>query len=223
MSSLALYDKALYNKIHELFPNVVNSSEDSALSDSLDSDRGNSKEKLPDDKEIEVMLPLISFWRTDNPPAMSGFNEGNYAEILRGRRNDVSQSNGFNLRTFPVSISYQITIWSDKRIEVDEIYQEFLMLFFVDEPYIKVTAVKADFMNEDTDDKDKVVVEEEFSLQLEDSSSNIDVSSFSDRGRIYRQDIIVSIDNAKLFYLGNNMKVAKTIPVKLLEMKMEVQ
>lgn len=206
----------MYDKIHDLFPNTINADEESALSEAYNvSSKVGTKEDTKGKTEPKVVFPLISIWRTENPPNQEGSNEGNYPAILRGRRFDVSNSNGFRVRTFPISITYQVSIWSDKRVEVDDIYAEFLMLFFVDEPYIRVRAVEADFRNDDTGDKEKVIIDEEFSIQLEDSSTTIDTTSFSDRGRMYRQDIIISIDNAKLFFLGDKSKIAKYIPLDM--------
>lgn len=187
--SLDLYDKALYKKIHELFPNVVNSSEDDAFKNSINNDVP-TKEK--DREDPSVVFPLISFWRTGNPPNLE--EDGNYPTILRGRqRKNIEAMTSDMMRTFPVKISYQITIWSDKRVQVDDIYREFVMLFFVDEPYIRVQV-------DDTNTED-------FSLILVDSEFNADTTSFSDRGRVYRQDIMIELPSAKLFYRYDGPKL----------------
>ena len=39
-------------------------------------------------------------------------------------------------RTLPVTLSYQITIWSDRRSEVDDIYRELMMYLVTDNPHI---------------------------------------------------------------------------------------
>lgn len=198
--SLDIYDKALYKKISEVFPNVINSTEDSTF-DNVAEKNMNIPTKELEDENPKVVLPLVSFWRTGNPPNILAEGEGNYPAILRG----VLRKDGYNLtgkyiRTFPISISYQISIWSDRRKEVDDIYREFLMMFIIDEPYLSIK-VDEDYF-------------EEFSLQLVDSFTNIDTMSFPNKGRLYRQDIVIDIPNAKLFYDGESTKLVKNMETR---------
>ena len=199
--SLIYYDKALYDKIHDLFNNVVNADEYSALTEGSNLPEVPTKENSSDIKS-KLTFPLISFWRVSNPPNLD--TDGNYPQILKGHRHDFDKSNYRAYRTFPVSITYQVSIWSDTRREVDEIYREFCMLFFVDEPYLKINIDNVKFVDEEGEDQ-VFNLSEEFSLQLVDSSTEIDTSSFSDKGRIYRQDIMIEIPNAKMFYFGKNL------------------
>lgn len=194
--SLDLYDKALYKKISEVFPNVINSAEESVF-DNLSEGKTNINTKEKQDEVPKVMFPLISFWRTGNPPNMLGDGEGNYSSILRGRYIEIKEK---RVRVFPISITYQLSIWSDRRKEVDDIYREFLMMFFVDNPYLKVE-VEEEYI-------------EEFSLQLIDSTTNIDTTSFLEKGRLYRQDIIIELPNAKLFYDGESSELMKNIDLR---------
>lgn len=79
--SLGYYDKALYNKIHDLFDNVVNADDSSAFNEAAYSDtdtQENASKKKP-----KITLPLISFWRTGNPPNFE--QDGNYPAVLKGR------------------------------------------------------------------------------------------------------------------------------------------
>lgn len=207
--SLALYDQALYDKIHELFDNVINADESSVFSEAYDIDVDTQEKR----KTPSIALPLISFWRTGNPPNLEG--DGNYPSILKGRnyaRFNCSDPQPY--RTFPVLISYQISIWSDVRREVDEIFREFCMLFFVDEPYLTIRV--ANELYEDNDgDKRKLLIDEQFSLILIDSSTEIDTTSFPDRGRIYRQDIMIEVQNAKMFYLGHKKQMITNVIPKI--------
>lgn len=195
--SLSAYDKALESKLKIVFPNVINSSEDSALFNSAER-YSNIPKKESDKSKATIALPMISFWRVENPPNIYGSMEGNFPLVNKGL---LLRDKDNYIQSIPISIQYQVSIWSDRRQEVDDIYREFLMYILHDEPYLRVKV-------------DKFNITEDFTLLLVDSSTNIDTSSFIDGGRMYRQDIILEIDNAKLWYTGSEVNRVKDIEVR---------
>lgn len=195
--SLSAYDKALESKLKIVFPNVINSSEDSALFNSAER-YSNIPKKESDKSKATIALPMISFWRIENPPNIYGSMEGNFPLVNKGL---LLRDKDNYIQSIPISIQYQVSIWSDRRQEVDDIYREFLMYILHDEPYLRVKV-------------DKFNITEDFTLLLVDSSTNIDTSSFIDGGRMYRQDIILEIDNAKLWYTGSEVNRVKDIEVR---------
>lgn len=189
---LGAYDEGLLNYLKSAlnFPNIVNSAESKAFDASADKNS----------KKVEIQLPMISFWRTSNPLTFEG--GGNFAERHRGRiiKSDKDKLIADFWRTLPVTLSYQITIWSDRRSEVDDIYRELMMYLVTDNPHI---TLKLDGME----------VPEEFFILVTDTDTSTDVDSFSDKGRLYTQNIMVDIPNAKLIF-SRNARLARDIPIR---------
>ena len=53
-----------------------------------------------------------------------------------------------------------------------------------------------------------------FSLRVEDTQNNTDISDFSSRGRIYRYTMNCVIDDARMFFKETD-KIVKTVPVTI--------
>lgn len=204
--SLDAYDKAMLHKLEEVFPNVINSADQSAFSNYAEHRHDVDKMEDSDKSLATITLPLISFWRVENPLNRFGSMEGNFAMIRQGILHKPTKDTGQYLQTIPISIQYQVSIWSDKRKEVDDIYRELLMFLSYDEPYLRVKVEYED-------------VTEDFTLNITDTSTDIDTSSFTDSGRMYRQDIILEIDNAKLWYKGREFSPVKNIPIRTFTIK----
>ena len=188
--SLAAYDEGLLSYLKEAlsFDNIINSAESKAFDNISDKTEG-----------VQVKFPMISFWRIANPVAIEG--GGNFPMRHRGKlmSSDTESSTGVRWRALPVNLSYQITIWSDRRREVDDIYRELIMYLMTDNPHI---VVKLEGMD----------TPEEFVVQVIDTDTSTDVDSFSDKGRIYTQNIMVDIPEAQLLFsreipLAKNMEI----------------
>lgn len=188
--SLAAYDTGLLNYLKGAlnFDNIINSAESTAFSNAGDHD-----------EKSEVKLPMISFWRVSNPIELPG---GNFPMRHRGKimSQDFENLKGVRWRALPVRITYQITIWSDRRTEVDDIYREMMMYLMTDNPHIVVMM----------DGMDKP---EEFLLEVTDTDSTTDVDSFADRGRIYTQNILVDVPDAQLLF-SREFPISKNIEVR---------
>lgn len=188
--SLAAYDTGLLNYLKGAlnFDNIINSAESTAFSNAGDHD-----------KESKVKLPMISFWRVSNPIELPG---GNFPMRHRGKimSQDFENLKGVRWRALPVRITYQITIWSDRRTEVDDIYRELMMYLMTDNPHIVVMM----------DGMDKP---EEFLLEVTDTDSTTDVDSFADRGRIYTQNILVDVPDAQMLF-SREFPISKNLEVR---------
>lgn len=181
---LTSYDNALKTKLLDVFPNVVNSSEEKAL-------------EYSEDDRAMVKLPLLSYWRLSNPLSQS-YN--NSFGVQRGRTvRQLNSNHNLIYKEIYLTLTYQIDVWSDRRYEVDEILKE-LLLYFEEEPYLSV--------KEDNND-----IPFDISFEVTDIVTDIDLSSFSDRGNLYRQSITIEIDRAVLTY-PKAKKVANSIPLR---------
>lgn len=175
--SLAAYDEGVLKYLKDAmnFDNIVNSAESRAFGDVAEHT-----------DKVKVKFPLISFWRIANPVDFPG---GNFAMRHRGKivQTDYTDQKGVRWRALPVKLTYQITIWSDRRREVDDIYRELMMYLMTDNPHIEVMM-------------EGMEVPEKFVLEVTDTDTTTDVDSFADRGRIYTQNILVDVPEAQLLF-----------------------
>lgn len=189
---LGAYDEGLLNYLKGAlnFPNIVNAADSKAFDVSAD--------KIS--HKVEVQLPMISFWRIANPLTYEG--GGNFAMRHRGMRMSTNEQEGTAVawRSLPVTLSYQLTIWSDRRSEVDDIYRELMMYLLTDNPHIKIQLEGMD-------------VPEEFYIHVVDTDTSTDVDSFSDRGRLYTQNIMIDVQDAQLIF-SRNVTLAKNIEIR---------
>lgn len=175
--SLAAYDEGVLKYLKDAmnFDNIINSAESRAFEDVAEHT-----------DKVKVKFPLISFWRVANPVDFPG---GNFAMRHRGKivQTDYTDQKGVLWRALPVKLTYQITIWSDRRREVDDIYRELMMYLMTDNPHIEVMM-------------EGMEVPEKFVLEVTDTDTTTDVDSFADRGRIYTQNILVDVPEAQLLF-----------------------
>lgn len=175
--SLAAYDEGVLKYLKDAmnFDNIINSAESRAFGDVAEHT-----------DKVKVKFPLISFWRIANPVDFPG---GNFAMRHRGKivQTDYTDQKGVRWRALPVKLTYQITIWSDRRREVDDIYRELMMYLMTDNPHIEVMM-------------EGMEVPEKFVLEVTDTDTTTDVDSFADRGRIYTQNILVDVPEAQLLF-----------------------
>ena len=189
---LGAYDEGLLNYLKSAlnFPNIVNAAESKSFDTSADKNS----------KKVEIQLPMISFWRIANPLTYEG--GGNFAMRHRGMRMSSNEEDltAVAWRSLPVTLSYQLTIWSDRRSEVDDIYRELMMYLLTDNPHITIQL-------------EGMETPEEFYIQVTDTDTSTDVDSFSDRGRLYTQNIMIDIPDAQLIF-SRNFTIAKDIPIR---------
>ena len=175
--SLAAYDEGVLKYLKDAmnFDNIINSAKSRAFGDVAEHT-----------DKVKVKFPLISFWRVANPVDFPG---GNFAMRHRGKivQTDYTDQKGVRWRALPVKLTYQITIWSDRRREVDDIYRELMMYLMTDNPHIEVMM-------------EGMEVPEKFVLEVTDTDTTTDVDSFADRGRIYTQNILVDVPEAQLLF-----------------------
>ena len=184
--TLELYDEALEKKLKKLFPNIIGASPDEAMWSS--------------NKDGKVSLPLISFYRVNNPIDWNNYNN---AEVFgtRGYTRSVNEDTGEIGKTLSISVTltYQIDLWAADRKTVDQLFQDVLFALLL-HPYIELDMSGTE--------KDKV-----FSLRLIDSQNSTDIPSFSRNNRIYRYTLTYQVNEARLMYQYNNKYSVKSIPV----------
>lgn len=186
--SLKKYDEALERKLLGVYPNVL-MVDDSEAFEKYASEHKDGKEK------VEVRLPLISFYRINNPFNFETF--GNDSHIRRGRYVIEEKS---RIKAFPVNIMYQIDIWSDRKQEVDDIWRE-LVMFLYEDPEIEV-------------EFDGLSELYSYNTHLVQTDNTTDVATFYDKGRIYRQSINLEVRQAQMLFLSN-VSLAERIPVRV--------
>lgn len=185
MSSIGEYDKGMINKFKSVFPNVIFSPGE---------DTTLSTQASYEDDYV-VKLPLIAINRINQ-----NVNDSMYvdAETRRGRVYGVQED---RLMSIPIILSYQIDIYSDKREEVDDIWRE-LVRFIKINPNIEIEIKRYN-------------IKTEFPLMLIDSDTTTDVSSFDDKGRLYRITMNTEINQARLFF-SKDYNPVKDIPVRII-------
>ena len=192
--SLYAYDEGLLKYLKEAlnFSNIINSAESVAFS--------NIVEEGEEKKNLKIEVPMISFWRTANPLSIEG--GGPFGLRHRGRLIGQDDDKTHRWRALPINISYQITIWSDKRREVDDIFRELMMYMITDNPHIEV---KFDGRN----------TPEKFLIEVTDTDDGTDIDGFDERGRLYMTHILIDIKEAQLIFDRYSPR-AKDIPVRSL-------
>ena len=185
--SLQRYDEAIRDKITNVYENTV-------FSDSAEAFK-TSAEGLG---EGEVLLPLISIYRIGNP-----LNLGAYETDSATKKGRFDPHLSSRVKTFPITMLYQIDIWSDRKVEVDGIWRELVHFLYVD-PVLQVPL-------------EGLSLPEDFTLRLLDTDDTSDVSEFSDRGRLYRQTLNIEIANAKLLFTSE-VPLVESIPVRVVSL-----
>lgn len=188
--SLKCYDEAIMEKVKKVFPNVTWADEDGALNRNAEKDN-----------KLVATLPLITLYRTNNTFNFEQF--GNDSHTRRGRYVLPSEE---RIKAFPVNIFYQMDIYSDKRVEVDDIWREIIQFFYTD-PEIDVHF-------------EGLEIPYKYVVWLVDTDNTTDVSSFSDKGRIHRQTINLEVRQAQMLFT-KYVKAAREIPLRMVEIDVE--
>lgn len=191
--SIGAFDLALKNKCSRVFPNVEVAHED----------------KIEDaaDENGELKLPLISIWRLGNPINFKGWGNESVARI----GSFFSEGEiGIRIKALPVNIQYQISIISDRRREVDDIFRE-LAMFLHEEDSLTVS-----FLGNEGEEP----IKRDFTVLMLDNNDTTDYASFKDRGRLYKEVINIEIPNAMLIFESKE-KTVLDIPVRIYTMEDE--
>lgn len=195
--SLPCYDQALLNYLRSClsFDNIIKADESKVMETSID------KRSNESNHDVTVSLPMISFART-SISLPYGEGVGNMHARKSGKivNKDYKNLTVDKYRSIPIVIQYQITIYSDNRREVDDIFRELLMYITTDNPILEV-----DFGYGKPD---------KFSMIVTDIDENTDVESFTDKGKLYTSNIILEIKEAQLVFLSTS-KLTKEIPIRV--------
>lgn len=188
--SLELYDKSMIDKLKSVFGNVVYAPTDEALS------------RANDDTKGSVQLPLISVYRLDGRLSTeSGFLS--MPEHATGRWTRSQAQKGLLTQSLPMDVVYQIDIWSVERVHADSIYSE-LLFYLIDQPNLSI-----DLPN---------LCREDFAMTITDTQSEIDMESFKDRGRLYRNTI--TLEGTVRVYRQQELDI-KTVEFSLDELQVD--
>lgn len=185
--SLSAYDRALEEKCKEVFANSKIVHED-RTEDATD---GNA----------ELLVPLISIWRLGNPLDFEGW--ANTAVTDLGHFYSEGKE-GTRVKALPIRVLYQISIISDKRKEVDDIFRE-LAMFLFEENTLTVCF--------DSAIEGLPPIKRDFTIKMLDNNDLTDYASFGDKGRLYREVINIEIPNGKLIF-EKREKTVLEIPVR---------
>lgn len=131
----------------------------------------------------KVLLPFISCWRL---PEFS-INRTTYNDMRVRKGHEIRTPNisSRNVRGVPVTLTYQIDIYSNKRLTCDGIAAE-LLLQLLENP----------FLNADIPD----IGIQQFELVISDNvGDNTSISEFEDTGRIYRLTIEAILNDAIIY------------------------
>ena len=177
--SLYNYDEALLKYLRDAlsFSNIYNASDTKAFSTVADNSN-----------EVKVNLPLITVWRVsnnlENVDGIGGFGLRHRGKFIKS---DFTDTKGIRWRSLPVVLSYQITIWSSTRRELDDIFRELIMYLTTDNPHIEVQL-------------EGMEGPEKFVIKVTDTDTTTDLDSFDEKGRLYSQAILLDIPEAQLIF-----------------------
>jgi hypothetical protein len=176
--SLIYYDKALYNKICGVYEEVIFSSPEEAFKTNAGQHDG------------RVLMPFISCWRL--PEFSINRTTYNDVRVRKGsgiRLGEAANSPSRNIKGVPVTLTYQIDIYSNKRVTCDGIAAE-LLLLMLESPYIDVVIPE-------------INLTQQFELVISDNvNDNTSISEFEDTGRIYRLTIEAILNDAIIYRIN---------------------
>ena len=190
--SLHCFDLSMKKKIKEVFDNTELAQEERLFYDSIE-------------EGAILSLPKISIFRLSN---VLSYDKSTDSRVRLGYQ-AFSEDKNFvsNIHSVPVIITYQIDIYSDKRIEVDELFKELSFYLYMN-----------DSLHVEFNLSDDTVLEEDYTIKVIDNQSQTDFSSFEDKGRLYRETLNVEIPNADLPFIYTS-KTVKQIPIHQYVMK----
>lgn len=174
---MELYDDAFKEKMEGILNNFLMAPPESAFNRSKDD-------------SAKVKLPLVSGYRINSPV---NFDQVNSFEVFTGRvtRKGTSSSDIIREQGIPVTLIYQIDIWSDYRYIADGIYRE-LVYYMMRNPNLSIQLPEME-------------TPYEFSMRLTDVDSPTEYGDFSNTNVIHRYTLTYEIDNARMFFHTENL------------------
>lgn len=188
--SVYLYDEALTTRIRT----VINDNTVSVIPfEKVFTKQADAQDNPP--------MPIVSIYRhgyslTNNGTRnIVGYREGRVNDIPI-ITNNVESKLRVNQQYIPITIRYQIDVWTRTRQQNDEYVRE-LIWFFMLYPENVITLTYGDY-------EQKI----KFNTFLEDDvTDNSEINEFENRGQYYRSTFNVYVDEAQLFYIVVNNQV----------------
>ena len=190
--SVYLYDEAIVNRIKSVIGNqeVNVITAEKAFTKSMES-------------ADAPQLPAISLYRDKFTLTTQVRNMAAY----RTGRTEASDDNVvYRTQSLPITISYQIDVWTRKREQNDEFVRD-LIWFFTLYPEHKLTLRYAGFVRD-----------VKFNTFLdEDIVNNSQINDFEDKGQLYRSTFGLTVDEAQLFKVSSVNQVVFNFEVVCVE------
>lgn len=122
MSSFTLYDRAIKNKIQNVFNNIVISEPDLAFKRAAERDG----------EEGKVKFPLLSLYREDESLSQENFN---WKRLRKGENEQyLGDKEAIQaLKVLPIRLDYQLDVYAEKKIVADKLLEE--LLFYLSEDF----------------------------------------------------------------------------------------
>lgn len=191
MSSLLAYDKSVYDKIHALYDEVIFGSPDEIFKINAKNHKG------------KVLMPFIGLWRVpDFSVNRELFNDsyvryGPVRSTIGTPKNLEYPNQKVSMQGIPVSLQYQVDIYSIKRDYCDGLAAE-LMLEFFQNPWVNVIQ------------KDMGDFVQQFNIDMEDSVvDNTSISEFDETNRFYRLTITLNMPSAVIYKISDIPRIEK--------------
>jgi hypothetical protein len=195
--SLLDYDRSLFERVRSIYDEVIFASPDEAFKINASQHGG------------QVLMPFVSVWRM--PEFAINRAQYNDVRVRYGESLRLADSNIRKARGVPVTLTYQIDVYSNKRITCDGIASE-LLLNFLESPFVNV---RFNFFG--------VTFEQQFEMVTSDNvSDNTNISDFEDTGRIYRLTIEVLLSEAIIYRVdGFDSKLVEKVLVDIKDIDTE--
>lgn len=184
--SVYLYDEALINRIRT----VINDNTVSVIPfEKVFTKQADAHDDPP--------MPIVSVYRQGYSLTNNGTR--NIVGYRGGRVNDVIDTQNettirYNQQYLPITIRYQIDVWTRNRQQNDEFVRE-LLWFFMLYPENQIVL--------QYDNHDQII---KFNTFLEDDiTDNSEINEFENRGQYYRATFNIYVDEAQLFYIKPNI------------------
>ena len=183
MSSLLNYDKAVYKKIKNLYPEVIFAAPENVFSENAKAHDG------------KVLLPFFGIWRLPDFTVNRDLYNDSYVrrgQARMSRGSDIEYPNQpVAMHGLPVSLQYQVDIYAHKRDVCDGLAAE-LLLEIYENPWVDVHQTDmGDFM-------------QQFNIDIDDNIvDNTSISEFSETNRFYRLTATLNMASAVIYRISN--------------------
>lgn len=186
--SLMYYDIAMTKRIKNLYPETYFAAPEEIFSINAKNHGG-----------TKIVMPMIGVYRLPDFSINSSFHNEPQARfgvpVLTGNhKNPEFPNKPVASHLVPVSLQYQIDVYSVKREICDGLTAE-LILEFIEEPWLDVNlkSLGDDYV-------------QKFSIKIDDSvSDNTSLTEFDETGRFYRLTITLNIEQAYLMRVDKDL------------------